>query len=499
MLNNLKSLLKHSFIYSISNISIKASGIILLPIYTAYFSVGEYGKLGLIQITIIIISQSLILGQGLSLIRFNNSSEFSARKNSILFTLCLLIIFIVAVFVIIGNIFLFPLSSLFGDAGSYSVYIKIAIYIIAFITLNNLLLSKLRADENSILYTSSSILKIILIIGVNIYLIIVKKLGIESVLYAQLFGEILQVLIILPNILKQVETKFEYNIIRPSLKYGIPLIFSAMAINLLNGSDRYILKYLSTYTELGLYELGYKVAGILNMFVILPFGLTLLPLAFKIYKTEGDKEYYTKLKTYVAFFLIWGGFTLSLFSEEIVLLFAQNPSYYPAYKVVPLIVLAYVIYGVSMISSLGMYLTGKNHFVALITIFCAGLNIGLNFWLIPRYGMMGAAANTVISFAILDGLSNIASRRYYNIPYEHFKIIRLFLFAVLFFVFVGLFNELEFVSRLLLKIISIISFPLFIIILKYFTRDELISLNGAIKKWIKPSSWQDVFKNKNTE
>jgi ABC-type maltose transport system permease subunit len=66
-------------------------------------------------------------------------------------------------------------------------------------------------------------------------------------------------------------------------------------------------------------------------------------------------------------------------------------------------------------------------------------------------------------------------------------------------VFIGLFNELEFVSRLLLKIISIISFPLFIIILKYFTRDELISLNGAIKKWIKPSSWQDVFKNKNTE
>jgi O-antigen/teichoic acid export membrane protein len=499
MLEKIKQLLKHSFIYSISNISIKASGIILLPIYTAYFSVEDYGKLGLIQITIIIISQSLVLGQGLSLIRFNNSSEFNIRKNSILFTLSLLVIFIIAVFVIIGNIFLFQFSSLFGDAGSYSVYFKISIYIVAFITLNNLLLGKLRAEENSILYTSSSILKIILIIGINIYLIIVKKLGIESVLYAQLFGEVLQILIILPNILKQIETKFEFDIIRPSLKYGIPLIFSAMAINLLNGSDRYILKYLSTYTELGLYELGYKVAGILNMFVILPFGLTLLPLAFKIYKTEGDKEYYTKLKTYVAFLLVWVGFSISLFSEEIVLLFALDPSYYSAYKVVPLIVLAYVIYGVSMVSSLGMYLTGKNHFVAIITIFCAGLNIALNFWLIPKYGMMGAAANTVISFAILDGLSNIASRRYYNIPYEHFKIIRLFLFAVLFFVFIGLTSELGFEFRLLLKIISIISFPLFVILLKYFTRNELISINGAIKKWIKPSAWKNVFKNKNTE
>jgi O-antigen/teichoic acid export membrane protein len=166
--------------------------------------------------------------------------------------------------------------------------------------------------------------------------------------------------------------------------------------------------------------------------------------------------------------------------------------------VVPLIALAYVIYGVSMISSLGMYLTGKNHFVALITIFCAGLNIALNFWLIPIYGMIAAAANTVISFAILDVFSNLTSRRYYNIPYEHFKIIRLFLFSVLFFVFIGLFNELEFESRLLLKIISIISFPVFVVLLKYFTRNELILINGAIKKWIKPSAWKDIFKNKNT-
>jgi len=499
MLEKIKHLLKHSFIYSISNISIKASGVILLPIYTAYFSVGDYGKLGLIQITIILISQSLILGQGLSLIRFNNSSEFKSRKSSILFTLSLLVIFIITVFIILGNIFLFQFSSLFGDADSYSVYFKIAIYTTALITLNNLLLGKLRAEENSILYTSSSIIKIILIIGVNVYLIIVKKLGIESVLYAQLFGEILQTVVIFPYILKQIKIKFEFDIIRPSLKYGIPLIFSAMAINLLNGSDRYILKYLSTYTELGLYELGYKVAGILNMFVILPFGLTLLPLAFKIYKTEGDKEYYTKLKTYVAFFLAWAGFSISLFSEEIVLLFAQDPSYYSAYTVVPLIVLAYVIYGVSMISSLGMYLTGKNHFVALITIFCAGLNIALNFWLIPKYGMMGAAANTAISFAILDVLSNIASWRYYKIPFEHFKILRLFLFSILFFAFVGLFNGLKFESRLFLKILSVISFPLLVTILKYFSRDEITSINGAIKKWIKPSVWKDFFNNKNTE
>jgi len=492
MLDNIKHLLKHSLIYSISNISLKVSGVILLPIYTSYFSVEEYGKLGLILITIIIISQSLILGQGLSLIRFNNSIEFKEKKRSILFTLTMLVAGIVLIFIAFGNIFINQLSSLFGDAGIYKSYLTIAIIIIALITINNLFLSKIRADENSLRYTLSSLIKIMLIIVLSIYLIVHIKLGIESVLYAQLAGEASQLLFVLPYILKQSKVKFEYDIIKPSLNYGVPLIFSAMAINFLNGSDKYILKFLTNYTELGLYELGYKVAGIINMFVILPFALTLLPLAFRIYKTIDDKKYYSKLKTYVAFLFIWFGFSLAVYSKEIVLLFAQNPSYYPAYTVIPLIILSYVLYGISMISSLGMYLTGKNYFVAIVTIVCAGINIGLNFWLIPLYGMMGAALNTVISFAILDILSVIASNKYYKIPYQHFKIAGLFLFGILFFSITELFNHMKLVYLVPIKLLFIILFPLLVSRSKYFSQDELKTIHGAVKKWTKPSTWKKM-------
>lgn len=290
------------------------------------------------------------------------------------------------------------------------------------------------------------------------------------------------------------QTQFESDIIVPSLKYGLPLIFSAMAINLLNGSDRYILKYLSSYSELGLYELGYKVAGVLNMFLIIPFGLTLLPMAFKIYKSEGDKVYYSKLKTYVTVLLTWAGFSLSVFAKEVVMLFAQDQSYYPAFSVVPLIALAYVVYGMSMISSLGMYLTGKNQYIAIITILCAGLNIGLNFWLIPQFGMMGAAANTVISFIILDILSNAASAKYYKIPYEYFKLARLYIAAILFFIVADFANQFGLTERILLKTISIICFPVLVISIRYFSNRELVLIKGAIIKWLKPSEWKNQLK-----
>ena len=272
MLENAKRLLKHSVVYSISNVAIKASGIILLPLYTTYFTVAEYGRLGLVLITVIIISQSLILGQGLSLIRYNNSSEFEDKKKSIFFTLSIVILFVILIFIIVTNSLIIQISALFGNTAQYKPLLQISIYIISVITINNLFLSKLRADENSILYTLSSIVKIIIMVLITIYLIVYEKLGIESVLYAQLIGELVQTAIVFLSIIKHMEFKFEFGIIPHSLKFGVPLIFSAMAINLLNGSDRYLLKFLTDENVLGLYELGYKVAGVVNMFVILPFG-----------------------------------------------------------------------------------------------------------------------------------------------------------------------------------------------------------------------------------
>lgn len=493
MLKNIKHLLKHSIIYSISNVALKASGVILLPIYTHYFSVQEYGRLGLILVIVVLMSQSLILGQGMSIIRYNNSSEFSDKSNSILFTLTVLVMISIILFILLTESFLVQIAGWFGDAALYKEYLNIAIYIIAFTTLNNLFLSKIRADDKSVLYTISAVAKVILMIVTSIYLIVVLGLGIKGALYSQLAGEVVQTVIVLPTMIKQMKIKFEHSIIRHTIKFGVPLVFSAMAINLLNGSDRFILKFLSGETELGLYELGYRVAGIVNMFVVMPFGLTLMPIAYKIYNQAGDKEYYKKLKTYVAFVLVWSGLAIAIFGKELVELFASQSSYYQAASVVPFIVLAYLLYGISMISSLGMYLTGNSHYMAYITILSTALNIGLNFLLIPHYGMIGAAINTVIAYAILDWLSNVASNKYYKIEYENKKLLQVFAAGIVFFIISGYLITSSLLLTIIFKLLIIILFPIVILSTGYFDKQELIAIYGAIKKWYNPFKWKNNF------
>jgi O-antigen/teichoic acid export membrane protein len=495
MINNLKNILKHSVVYGISNVAQKASGIILLPLFTHFLSVEEYGRYGLLFITTVILSQSLVLGQSSAVIRYNNSGDYGQKKKSIFFTLTLLVLAVTVVFVIISEIYIDQISGWLGSPEDFKLPVKVCIYIIAVVTVNNVLLGKIRADEKSLLYTIAGLVKMFIQIGFTFYFLVALDMGLVGVLLGQLTGEISTILVVTPSLLKEIEFKFEISIIKDSLNFGLPLVFSAVAINLLNGSDRYIIKFLIGEKVLGLYELGYRVAGIINMIMIIPFNLSLLPMAYKVYKTAGDKDYYKKLKTYLAFLLVWAGLALSLFSKEIVEIFALNPSYYSAYIVVPYIILAYILYGMSTISSLGMYLSGKNFYMALITMFCAGINIGLNFWLIPQYGIIAAAVSTVIAFFIQDTLSILASNKYYRIKYEYIKLTKIFFAGIVLYIVTANLLTGSLFTDISIKVVVSILFPLACLLIGCFEKRELAAVKKVGLKWRNPKEWLSNLRN----
>ena len=104
MFKTFKNFLKHSFVYSISNVAVKASGIILLPIYTKYFSVEEFGRLGLILAIIIILTQLVVLGQGQSILKFSTSKNRDWSEKSVLFSLTILVFIASIIFILISEI-----------------------------------------------------------------------------------------------------------------------------------------------------------------------------------------------------------------------------------------------------------------------------------------------------------------------------------------------------------------------------------------------------------
>ncbi len=498
MLDKLKYLVKHSFIYSISNLATKASGVILLPIYSTFFSVSEFGVLGILEVTISIFTEFLNFGLGQSLVMLSNHSDYQERKNSIFYTLTVVSVFVLLIFIALGELSVPFISSYFQDSSDFHLYLRLAIYIISLRVLNVFFSNKLRADEKSGWFTASSLTKLGFTLGLIIFFVAYKKLGISGVLYSYICSEAILFILLLPSMLKSMFYKFEKEIIKVAISFGFPMIFTSVAMLILNVSDRYILKYFTDYKQLGLYDLGYRISGVVNMFIIMPFNLALMPFAYRIYKQEGDKRYFSKLLTYLTFLLVWISLAISLFSGHIIKIFALNPEYWGAAKVIPVIVFSYIFFGMRIVTTLGMLLTKHTKALAVITLVASILNIILNIIFIPLWGMMAAAYSTLISFIFLYWLSYFISQKYYKIPYENLKVAVTISIGVILYL-ISLIFDLNLFFDLIIKTVLLIIFPFILYFLRFFELKEIESLVGFYNKWKNPATWRKNLSNSDND
>jgi O-antigen/teichoic acid export membrane protein len=113
---------------------------------------------------------------------------------------------------------------------------------------------------------------------------------------------------------------------------------------------------------------------------------------------------------------------MSLLIKEIISVIAP-PQFHNAYRVVPLVALSYVFYGIGYYFQSGIYISRKTHYLGIMGAICAAANIGFNFLLIPRFAAMGAAWATALSFLLMAVLAYVFSQRAYHIPYALFKIL----------------------------------------------------------------------------
>ncbi|HET53694.1 MAG TPA: hypothetical protein ENN33_00580 [Ignavibacteria bacterium] len=495
MLNKLKRTIKHSVIYSLGNLSSKLVGLILLPLYTEYLTTSEYGMLALLEVT----SQVLILLLGLNLstamLRWCSAEKDEDRKRSIIFTISISTVIISAVSLFFLLPFVDFFSVLFFDHARYSNYFTILFFSIAFGILNLLPLSLIRVQEKSSFFVVVTTLKFTVILLLNIYFVAYLKLGVEGVILGQLIGQILFTIVTLPFMIKNSSAIFDLVTLKHMISYSFPLVFSSMFAMLLSVGDRYILKILSTLSDVGIYSLGYKVAGFINVFIIHSFQLGFLPLAFKYAEQSDSKRFFSKIQTYFTLLLVLSALTLSIFSLEIIEVFTSDESYISAYLIIPFISFAFILKGMEYVFSLAFHQMKITRYNAAIVITSALVNIGLNFLLIPIYGVFGAAISMIIAYLLMSLLSFYFAQKVYFVPYEKMKILLLLFLFIIIVVSVFLFvNELPIALRVGIKLFILIIFPFILLPLRFYEEIELLRIKQSWVKWRNPKRWRDNFK-----
>ena len=178
---------------------------------------------------------------------------------------------------------------------------------------------------------------------------------------------------------------------------AIPSVFYNLSDLLLGQSDQVMIQQMLGASAAGQYGLAWKLGNV--MFIIFAaLNKTWMPFFFEDMKNgEGDKVR-EKAANYLEVFTVLAmGFVL--LSREVYHVFADR-EYWSSTGIIPLFVASYFIGFLCTFPVNYEYYRKKTKVVAIVTIISAVINIGLNYVLIKRIGMAGAALATVISHGL---------------------------------------------------------------------------------------------------
>lgn len=483
MKQHLKRLSKHTIIYGMGDVIIKAIAFLLIPLYTRHLTTMDYGELSLLQAIEIALPIILSFGFNSAILKVFHDYDTQVEKKEVIST-ALLFIFLIALpicLLLIHNASFFARLIGFKSIDDATLYLQF-IFISVFFSLFRLIaLSVMRAYEQGILYSIINIVNFTLLVSLNIYNVAFLEKKILGIVQSSAMTSFLIFLLIAIVLFRRIKFSFSKQKLKELFNFGLPLVPGGLAAWTLTLADRYLLKFLSTSEQVGLYEIGYKFGMILNMLLIHPFRTAWLPFMFSIQKENRAKRIYSVVLTYylcLATF-IWLG--ISILAREVVIL-TTTEKFFPGYQAIPLIALANLFYGIYYTVDVGVLVRSKTGAYASITGIGALLDIGLAFLLIPDYGIIGAAVAKVLSYSTLAILMYIVAQRLYPIKYEFNRILKLLfvggmLYSISFFV-----PSSSIWLCIAIKMILILVFPILLLLFGFFTSEEKKVACDFIKK-----------------
>jgi len=407
----------HSAIYAAGTMAVRLVGFVLVPVYTKHLPREDYGVIGITALVTLAVTTIFSLGLMNSLFRLWPSARTSADRRRLLSTVmwAQVVASAACMAIMLANPGWWARILLGSSAWGRYVVLAVGSGLLDMLTATPL--GIVRMEERPAFYVGTMTVRTLVTTGVAIYLVAWRGAGVMGVLVANLVGLVVTVAMLLPMLARRFRFLVDRAALREMLPFGLWIMLSALAGLFLNMGDRYVLKYLLGLSAVGVYALGHQLATTINLFgqsVISAY----LPMGLKRDITVDGGRFVTKALTYFAVGLVWVALPFSLLAPEIVHLLARNPAYYPALAVVPPLVFAFVLYVLMLGAQIGFYFGGKAHYATWATLVALVLNLALDFVLVPRVGIVGAAVAAAVAAVARFALTYYWAQRVYPLPFE---------------------------------------------------------------------------------
>lgn len=389
---------KTGTIHSIGGFLTKLAMLMMVPVLSELPRT-DTGLLGLVDTSEQFLIALMILGQGQAFLREYKETEDEAFRARLISTM---VWFFTGTALVLGLI-LWAAQDFFRpfllDQSHPLVGLAYTLMLssLALRGYQSFAINYLRASGQPLRIERFNIVSALLYVGGSAALVYGLNASVQWLLFSRLLLLLPLLLGIFIELRPYLHWAFDAALLKKTLRYGVPFTLAAVAYPVLNFADRNMLKMMLGSDVNGIYEISYKYGMIPGMLLAGPFLQAWQPAMYDPLDPKTRETVYQRVMGYYTWMacVLWLG--LSVYSHEL-LVFFSKPAYYEGHMIIPFVAASNVFYGLGWIVMASLAVQARTLFIGVWTALAAGLNIGLNWVWIPKFGMMGAAYATTLAF-----------------------------------------------------------------------------------------------------
>ncbi len=415
----LKDLLKHSSIYAIGQVLTRFASVLLLPLYTNCLSPADYGVVGILDTTAAILS--LMIGGGLvtAVTRFHFERPSAEDHDRTWWTGLTWVAFasiVVLTPMWLGRQTLVHLTLPHGASNGEWLYTLVIATILVQLV-GQLVDGYLRVMKWSGVFVSISLCRLLLNVGLNVWFLVGLDYGIEGLLMGNLLASVAHTFVLLGLFVKtRGPYQFSLTLARKLIRFSAPLMVTAFLAMLMHESNRYILVYLVSESDLGVYAFAQKIGFAVNTLCLLPFSSIWQVAIYDINRQKNSDEAFEKI---FGWFVYGLGILLlgAALTVHPILPLLTPDAFGPAVELISVILLALFVYGLQIQFEVPALLAKRT--ALLIPGSVAGVitNLSFNYMLVPHLGLWGAAWATVATYTAYSFTTLLICRKVRPLAY----------------------------------------------------------------------------------
>ena len=457
---HVKSLAKHTAVYGMGDLLGKATGVLLVPVYARLLTPSENGDMALAYAFVSFSVLLYALGLNHALVRHlsvERGDEGTRLKFSTAYW-TLMAIGVLLSFLVWNSAA--RLAIVFLDSASFADIFRVIAVILLLDTLSEPFFTLCRVRQRSGTYASVRFVQHTLQLGLTVYLIVWEGNGVRAIFWSNLVSSAFAFLALCPTGFRVLRPVYSTSILRELLRFGLPFVPSAAALLLINLSDRLLLMFFLGKDPVGILQILFRFCLPMQMLTRV-FRSAWAPGVLAIPDRAEARTVVARMTTYFAAVATLLLLVLSTFARDLILLGCGSNAaeYLPAQGVIPIVTLAFLLSGLYIILTAGVYAEGRSRMLPLVVGVGAVVNVGFNLLLIPRIGVHGAAWSTLAAYGVMVVFLYLHTRRFYPVAYEYARIAKVAVAGGIVFIGVSGFAPDASLSGIITRCILLLAYP----------------------------------------